>query len=130
MLNNSIAFSGFSVNDLVEAKKFYSEILKLDVTEDNMGLHINLKGAGSVFVYQKEDHVPATFTILNFSVENIDKTIDELISLGVKFEHYDLGNDAKQDQKGVLRGLSYNMGPDIAWFKDPSGNIFSILKEK
>lgn len=129
MLKNSKAFSGFSVNNLNDAKKFYSEVLGLDVkVEGNMGLRLNLTGGAEIFIYEKKDHTPATFTILNFHVENIDKAIDELESKGIKFEHYDLGNGAVTDEKGVLRGLSNNMGPDIAWFKDPSGNILSILQ--
>lgn len=121
------AFSGFSVNDLVKAKAFYTQILGLQVEEQvNMGLTLHLPGGSTVFVYPKENHVPATFTVLNFAVENIDEAMDELIEKGVHFEHYE---GMPQDEKGVLRGLSVKQGPDIAWFTDPAGNIFSLLQE-
>ncbi len=122
-------FSGFSVNDIDAAKQFYGEALGLQTDDDRMGLHLNLHAGGSVFVYQKEDHQPATFTVLNFVVEDIDATIDALTSKGVVMERYD-NMPAPQDEKGVLRGLAASMGPDIAWFKDPAGNILSVLQEK
>lgn len=128
MLGISAAFSGFSVNDLATAKEFYSQILGIEVEEDKMGLRLKLVGDSKVFVYLKEDHLPATFTILNFIVSDIDSAIDELSEKGIMFEHYDLGNGAETDEKGVLRGLSVNMGPNIAWFKDPAGNILSVLQ--
>lgn len=130
MLGDSYAFSGFSVNDLAVAKEFYKDVLGLDVEENEMGLNIKIQGSTPVFVYKKDDHQPASFTILNFPVDNIDQAIDELSSKGIKFEKYDLGNGAVTDEKGVLRGLSANMGPDIAWFKDPAGNVLSILQNK
>jgi catechol 2,3-dioxygenase-like lactoylglutathione lyase family enzyme len=129
MLKDSKAFSGFSVNDLAKAKDFYGQTLGLDVKRDDMGLTLNISGGNHVFVYQKDDHRPADFTILNFPVENIDQAIDELTGKGVKFERYD-NMPAPQDEKGVLRGLAADMGPDIAWFKDPAGNVLSILQEK
>lgn len=129
MLRDSKAFSGFSVKDLAAAKEFYGQTLGLEVTEDAMGVTLKLAGGNNVFIYAKEDHVPANFTILNFPVDTIDTAINELGKNGVKFEQYDLGNGATTDEKGVLRGLSYNMGPDIAWFKDPAGNTLAILQE-
>jgi catechol 2,3-dioxygenase-like lactoylglutathione lyase family enzyme len=129
MFKDTHAFSGFSVNDIATAKKFYGETLGLDVEEDPMGLALNIAGGSSIYVYQKDNHEPASFTILNFPVDDIDKAIDELTSKGIQFEHYDnLG--FKQDEKGVARGLSANMGPDIAWFKDPAGNVLAILQQK
>lgn len=131
MLKDSHAFSGFSVNDLSAAKKFYSDKLGVNVSQDDMGLTLKLAGGNDVFVYQKDDHKPATFTILNFVVPNIDASVDELEAKGVKFEHYgDLGGGAVPDSKGILRGLAANMGPDIAWFKDPAGNVLSIVQDK
>lgn len=124
------AFSGFSVKDVSAAKKFYSEILGLTVTEEKgMGLQLHLPQGGKVFVYDKANHVPATYTIFNIVVESIDTAVDELVKKGVKFEHYSM-KEMPQDEKGILRGLKANMGPDIAWFTDPSGNIFSLLQEK
>jgi catechol 2,3-dioxygenase-like lactoylglutathione lyase family enzyme len=130
MLKNSKAFSGFSVDDLAKAQAFYAEVLGLDVEKTAMGLQLHLGGGLNVFIYEKPDHTPASFTILNFSVENIDEAVADLEAKGVKFERYDLGNGAEQDEKGILRGLSANMGPDIAWFKDPAGNVLSVLQEK
>lgn len=131
MLKTSNVFSGYSVNNLEDAKKFYGEVLGLDLTtEENMGINIQFPNEHRVFLYEKENHEPATFTVLNFIVDNIDNSIDEMESKGISFEQYDLGNGATTDEKGVLRGLSVNMGPDIAWFKDPAGNILSILQEE
>lgn len=126
MFKPTVAFSGFSVNDLDSARLFYSEKLGLKVTDDGMGLHIHTPGSDvPVFVYQKgPSHQPATFTILNFKVDNIDSAVDELVSRGIIFEIYE-----NTDEKGIARGLSHDMGPDIAWFKDPSGNILSVLQE-
>ncbi|MEK7599870.1 MAG: VOC family protein [Patescibacteria group bacterium] len=123
MLKNSPAFSGFSVNDLAKAKEFYSQTLGLDVEEDQMGLTLNIAGSNNVFVYAKEDHTPATYTILNFPVNDIDSAVEELSSKGVALEQY----DDMTDEKGIARGIAANMGPDIAWFKDPAGNILSVL---
>ncbi len=127
------AFSGFSVNDLEVAKRFYQETLGLDVTEETMGdgspmgITLQLHGGGSVFVYPKEDHQAATYTVLNLVVENIDEAVEDLKSKGVNFEIYE---GMGQDEKGIARGLSASLGPDIAWFKDPAGNILSILQDK
>lgn len=126
------SFSGFSVNDIQQAKAFYTDVLGLEVKSTAMGegveiLILHVPGEGKVVVYPKDDHIPATFTVLNFVVEHIDEALEDLKSKGVTFEKYE---SMTQDEKGVLRGLSHNMGPDIAWFKDPSGNILSILQEK
>jgi len=126
MLENAKAFSGFSVNDLAAAKSFYTEKLGLQVDEDQMGLHIKISGNAPIFVYPKVDHTPATYTILNFIVEDIDKAVDELTAKGVAFEHYEM---PPTDEKGIARGKAANMGPDIAWFKDPAGNILSVLQD-
>lgn len=127
-MNITHAFSGFSVDDQAKAKQFYGETLGLNVTEDAMGLTLKLAQGNEVFLYQKDDHQPATFTVLNFVVDDINTTIDELTGNGIQFEHYD-NLPAPQDEKGVLRGLAANMGPDIAWFKDPAGNVLSLLQE-
>ena len=127
MFKAKAAFSGFSVDDLEKAKKFYTEILGLKVESESMGLRLHLPGGGTVFIYPKGDHQPATFTILNFNVDNIDEAVDELTNRGVQFEHYEDG--PKTDEKGILRGRAQNMGPDIAWFKDPAGNILSVLED-
>jgi catechol 2,3-dioxygenase-like lactoylglutathione lyase family enzyme len=127
MFKNSHAFSGFSVDNLETAEKFYRETLGLEVDKDQMGLTLKVAGGNPIFVYQKDDHQPATYTMLNFPVDDIDKAVDELGKKGVVFEHYE--NDFfKQDEKGIARGRAANMGPDIAWFKDPAGNILSVLQ--
>ncbi|HVA10666.1 MAG TPA: VOC family protein [Candidatus Dormibacteraeota bacterium] len=122
-------FSGLSVNDLGKAKQFYTETLGLKLDDEKMGLQLQLPGGGKLFIYPKDDHQPASYTALNFVVENIDEAVDELVSSGVSFEHYD-NMSGKQDEKGVMRGIQANQGPDIAWFKDPAGNIISILQAK
>jgi catechol 2,3-dioxygenase-like lactoylglutathione lyase family enzyme len=122
------AFSGFSVNDLEKAKAFYTETLKLKVDDQKgMGLNLHLPGGATVFIYGKADHVPATFTILNFMVDSIDEAVDELTRRGVKFEHYDGG--IKTDAKGIARRSAANPGPNIAWFKDPAGNFVSVIQD-
>ena len=125
MLQGSKAYSGFSVKDLDEAEEFYSHILELDVKNNGMGLELHLGKELVIFVYPKEDHVPATFTILNFPVDDIEETIDWLVAKGIEFIRYD-SLPAPQDERGILRGKQANMGPDIAWFADPSGNIISV----
>jgi hypothetical protein len=129
MFKANAAFSGFSVNDLAGAKAFYQETLGVQVTEEGegMGIRLHLPAGGTVFVYHKADHQPASFTILNFVVDDIDSAVDELAGRGVQFEHYD--NGAQTDEKGIARGRAQNMGPDIAWFKDPSGNFLAVLQE-
>lgn len=129
MLKYKNTFSSYSVDDPGKANAFYSEILDLDVqVEDEMGLKLNLAGGSTVFLYPKKNHDPAGFTVLNFSVEDIDAAMDHLKEKGVQFIHYNRA-DLPQDEKGVLRGLKAGMGPDIAWFEDPAGNILSILQE-
>ena len=130
MIEINAAFSGFSVNDLAIAKDFYTQKLGLEIASEKMGLELVLPNGGNVFIYDKPDHQPATFTVLNFVVSDIDKAVDELSSTGITFEIFEMGNGVSQDDKGVLRGLSANMGPNIAWFKDPAGNILSILQDK
>ena len=127
MFKPKAAFSGFSATDLKKVQKFYEETLGLTVEDTGMGLKLSLPGGGTVFVYEKENHEPSSFTILNFTVDDIDKAVDELIELGVEFEKYEGFN---QDEKGIARGLAAKQGPDIAWFKDPSGNILSVLQDK
>jgi predicted enzyme related to lactoylglutathione lyase len=124
MLRASNAFSGFSVNDVPAAMKFYGDTLGLKVSEDHGIMTINLSNGGSVIAYPKENHEAATFTVLNFPVQDVDKTVDELTKRGVKFERYDMP-EIKTDAKGIMRG----QGPTIAWFKDPAGNILSVLDE-
>ena len=124
MLDPNRAFSGFSVKDIQEAKRFYGETLGLKVTEANGLLRLHLAGGATVLIYPKPNHTPATFTILNFPVRNIEQAVDDLTRHGVRFEHYE-GN-IKTDEKGIFRGG----GPLIAWFKDPAGNICSVLEDK
>lgn len=127
MFKNTKAFSGFSVNNMQKAKEFYNGTLGIEVSENDMGIMtLKLAGGTDVIIYPKPNHEPATFTILNFAVTDVEKTVDDLTKAGVKFEHYDFG-DIKTDEKGIMRGNG--MGPDIAWFKDPAGNILSVLKE-
>lgn len=129
MIKPISAFSGFSVLDVEKSKAFYTEKLGLKVDQDEMGLQLHLPDGGTVFVYQKDNHEPATYTVLNIVVEDIDAGMEELRSNGVEFIHYN-NEELPQDEKGVLRGLSANMGPDIAWFEDPSGNILGIIQDK
>ena len=121
MLKDSHAFSGFSAPDLAAEKAFYADTLGLDVTEENDLLGLNFTNGHSVMIYPKENHEPATFTVLNFPVDDIEAAVDKLASAGVTFERYE-GFD--QDERGISRGE----GPLIAWFKDPAGNILSVLK--
>lgn len=122
MFKDNHAFSSFSVNDLEQAKNFYAEKLGLEVTMTPEGLDLRLAGGGRVFMYPKPNHEPASFTVLNFIVDDIDQAVDQLSKLGVLFEHYE--GDIKTDEKGIHR----NAGPKIAWFKDPAGNILSVLE--
>jgi catechol 2,3-dioxygenase-like lactoylglutathione lyase family enzyme len=122
MFENTKAFSGFSVDDVPEAKRFYSETLGLRVSEEYGMLSLHIAGEWDVLVYPKPDHTPATFTILNFPVEDIEKAVDELTERGVRFERYD---DSDTDERGIYRGE----GPLIAWFKDPAGNVLSVIQQ-
>lgn len=124
MLTDRPAFSGYSTNDIPKAKAFYADTLGLDVTEENGMLTLKFPGGHTVIVYPKgEAHEPATFTVLNFQVDDIDATVDQLTAAGVTFERY--GPEAEQDERGISRG---EFGPPIAWFKDPAGNILSVIK--
>jgi catechol 2,3-dioxygenase-like lactoylglutathione lyase family enzyme len=126
MFKNTHAFSGFSVDDIAAAKRFYGETLGLEVSDEEMGLlGLHIAGGTTILVYPKPNHTPATFTILNFPVDDVEKAVDELTRRGVRFEHYE--GDIQTDEKGISRG---NGGPTIAWFKDPAGNILSVLEEK
>ena len=122
MFKDNHAFSSFSVNDLEQAKKFYGDKLGLEVSMTPEGLDLKLAGGGHCFMYPKPNHEPASFTVLNFIVDDIDQAVDQLDKLGVRFEHYE--GDIKTDEKGIHR----NAGPKIAWFKDPAGNILSVLE--
>jgi predicted enzyme related to lactoylglutathione lyase len=124
MLENSNAISGFAVDDIDKAKQFYGETLGVGVSEDGELLRLQLGGGTQVIVYPKPDYTPATYTILNFPVDDLDKAVDDLAANGVVFERYP-GFD--QDDKGIARQLP---GPAIAWFKDPAGNILSVLQEQ
>ncbi len=125
MFKEAKSFSSFSVNDLQEAKEFYGEKLGLDVSQTPEGLELHTED-NVVFLYPKPNHTPASFTVLNFSVDDIEAAVDELNSLGINLEHYNLP-DIKTDQRGIARGPH---GPTIAWFKDPAGNILSVVEEK
>jgi catechol 2,3-dioxygenase-like lactoylglutathione lyase family enzyme len=125
MLKDSKAFSGFSVDDTQKAKEFYGRTLGLEVSESHGLLQLLLAGGTKVLMYPKPNHVPATFTILNFPVDNVNKAVNELTKRGVRFEIYNEPN-LKTDESGVFRGG----GPLIAWFKDPAGNILSVLEDK
>lgn len=121
-------FSGFSVDDIATAKAFYADALGLDVAEGTMGnLELNLPGGATVFVYPKPNHEPATFTILNFVVDDIDTAVDELNSRGVTTKIYD-DESFHTDEKGIARGKAVDQGPDIAWFRDPAGNVLAVLQ--
>jgi catechol 2,3-dioxygenase-like lactoylglutathione lyase family enzyme len=121
VLTDSHAFSGFSTNDIARAKDFYATTLGLDATEENGMLTLKLAGGGRVLIYPKDNHEPASFTVLNFPVTNIDEAVDSLVGAGIEFEKYP---DAGQDERGIAR----EYGPPIAWFKDPAGNILSVLE--
>ena len=121
MLKDSKAFSTFSVDDVAKAKQFYGETLGLDVADEMDGLALRLGGGSNVFVYPKPDHEPAVFTVLNFPVDDVERAVDGLTAAGVAIERYE-GFD--QDEKGIAR---MDEGPTIAWFKDPAGNILSVL---
>jgi predicted enzyme related to lactoylglutathione lyase len=125
MLQKSKAFSSFSVNDIQSAKEFYSRSLELEVSESNGLLSLHLADGNTVLIYPKPNHAPATFTVLNFPVDSVDKTVDELTKRGVRFQVYN-EPDLTTDKRGIFRGG----GPVIAWFKDPAGNILSVLEQK
>lgn len=124
VLNATKAFQSFSVDDIAKARSFYHDTLGLDVADKPEGLEITVGDDNKVFVYPKPNHEPATFTILNFLVDNVDTAVDQLKSTGVRFEQYDLPN-IKTDERGIARDTG---GPAMAWFKDPAGNILSVLQ--
>jgi catechol 2,3-dioxygenase-like lactoylglutathione lyase family enzyme len=128
MFKDTKAFSSFSVDDLQKAREFYGQRLGLEVSETEEGLTLRIAGGGQVFIYPKPNHEPATFTVLNFPVDDIEQAVDELTKLGVRFESYE--GEMKTDGKGIFRGAARGEGPNIAWFKDPAGNILSVLEEK
>lgn len=126
MLGSTPAFSGFAVDDLEHARDFYADTLGIEIEvldEENGLMTLHLAGDRDTFVYRKPDFTPATYTILNFAVEDVEKAVDELADRGVSFERYE---DFDQDEKGIARGGG---GPAIAWFKDPAGNILSVLEQ-
>lgn len=123
MLTSSKAFSGFSADGVPRAKEFYAETLGLEVSEENGMLTLHLAGGAAVLVYPKDDHVPASFTVLNFPVADIEAAVDDLAGRGVRFERYP-GAETETDEKGIFRGG----GPLIAWFTDPAGNVLSIMQ--
>ena len=123
MFKDTKAFSSFSVNDLEKARAFYGQTLGVTVAEMPEGLQLNLAGGGMVFIYPKPGHTPASFTVLNFQVDDIEAAVAELTKRSVHFERYE--GDLKTDEKGIHRG---EKGPTIAWFKDPAGNILSVVQ--
>jgi catechol 2,3-dioxygenase-like lactoylglutathione lyase family enzyme len=122
MFRNSHAISGFSTNDIGKTKDFYAGTLGLEVTEANGMLTLHLAGGGSVLVYPKDDHQAATYTVLNFPVQDINQAVDGLVAAGIVLERYE---DAGQDERGIAR----EYGPPIAWFKDPAGNILAVVQQ-
>jgi len=121
MFKDTKAFSSFSVDDVPRAKQFYGETLGLGVSDEMNGLGLHLAGGGELFVYPKgDDHAPASFTVLNFPVEDVEAAVDRLTEAGVRFEQYE-----RTDEKGISRGE----GPTIAWFTDPAGNILSVIEQ-
>jgi predicted enzyme related to lactoylglutathione lyase len=124
MFKNTRAFSSFSVNDLQKAKEFYGRTLELEVSQQEEGLALKIAGGNQIFLYPKPNHTPASFTVLNFPVPNVEEAVDQLTRRGVAFERYDMP-EIKTDAKGIHRGPG---GPTIAWFKDPAGNILSVME--
>jgi catechol 2,3-dioxygenase-like lactoylglutathione lyase family enzyme len=122
MLGDARAYSGFAVDDLDKAREFYAGTLGLRTSEDHGLMWLHLAGGRDTLVYPQPDATPASYTILNFEVDDIDEAVDALVARGVQFERYE---DVEQDEKGIARGD----GPDIAWFKDPAGNVLSVLRE-
>jgi catechol 2,3-dioxygenase-like lactoylglutathione lyase family enzyme len=126
MLSDSHAFGGFSSNDIAKAREFYATTLGLEVTEANGLLTLHLAGGHTVIIYPKDNHEPASFTVLNFPVDDIDQAVADLTAAGVRFERYEAFD---QDERGIMRSTAAQPGPSIAWFKDPAGNILSVLQE-
>lgn len=127
MFAKTKAFSSFSVDDVDVAKTFYGETLGLEVSEENGMLTLHIADGGNVLVYPKANHTPASFTVLNFPVDDIDQAVDELTKRGVRFERYDF-EGLEQDEKGIARADGGQEGPPIAWFTDPAGNVIAVLE--
>jgi predicted enzyme related to lactoylglutathione lyase len=127
MFKNTKAFSGFSVDNIQRAKDFYGRVLGLAISETKEGLELEIAGGSKIFIYPKPNHTPATFTILNFVVDDIEQAVAQLAKLGVRFESYE--GEMKTDEKGIFRGAARGEGPNIAWFKDPARNILSVLED-
>jgi catechol 2,3-dioxygenase-like lactoylglutathione lyase family enzyme len=125
MLHKNQAFSSFAVKDIEQAKAFYTETLGLEVSESYGGLSLTIANGSTVMIYPKPDHTPATFTVLNFPVDNLEATVDDFTAKGVRFEQYDM-EMIHTDEKGISR--SDGEGPSMAWFTDPSGNIFALME--
>ena len=123
MLKEAPTFCSYSADDVGRARKFYEETLGLEVSDQSGNLALSLGDGSNVFIYEKPDHVPATFTVLNFRVPDVEATVDELAKRGVAFEHY--GGEIQTDEKGIMR----DRGPTIAWFKDPAGNTLSLIQD-
>jgi catechol 2,3-dioxygenase-like lactoylglutathione lyase family enzyme len=124
MFRDTKAYSGFSVDDIPRAKEFYGDTLGVEVSEENGLLTLHIAGDRGTLVYPKPDHTPAEFTILNFPVDDVEQAVDELTERGVEFERYE-GTEVQTDEKGIFRGG----GPLIAWFRDPAGNVLSVIQE-
>jgi catechol 2,3-dioxygenase-like lactoylglutathione lyase family enzyme len=124
MFRDTKAYSGFSVDDIPRAKEFYGDTLGLEVSEDNGLLTLHIAGDRGTLVYPKPDHTPAEFTVLNFPVDDVEQAVDELTERGVEFERYE-GTEVETDEKGIFRGG----GPLIAWFRDPAGNVLSVIQQ-
>jgi catechol 2,3-dioxygenase-like lactoylglutathione lyase family enzyme len=122
MLGDAKAFSGFAVDDLEAARRFYGETLGVELDEEGRGLGLRLGGGGTVFVYPKPDHRPAEFTVLNFPVADIDAAVDDLVARGIEMKRYE---GFGQDERGIAKPMG---GPRIAWFEDPAGNVLSVLE--
>ena len=125
MFKDTKAFSGFSVDDIGRARKFYGGTLGLEVSESHGFLNLHIAGGTNIFIYSKPDHVPATFTILNFPVDDVEAAVRELNARGIRFERYD-----EEEIRTDERGIHSSEGIEIAWFKDPAGNILSVFQEK
>lgn len=128
MFEQTEAFSGYSVDDIQEAERFYRDVLGCDISIDSMGIELHFPNGHTVFLYEKSDHEPATFTVLNFPVDDIETAVEDLEVKGIRTLMYE-DLPVPQDARGILRGKAAGMGPDIAWFKDPAGNVLSILEK-
>jgi len=120
-------FSSFSVDDLDAANEFYSKTLGVDVSQTEQGLQLSFDSGPGIFLYPKDNHEPATFTVLNFLVDDIDEAVDDLTDRGITFESYK--GEMETDEKGIFRGADDDNGPNIAWFKDPAGNFLAVIEE-